>query len=127
MSSGRFDDLARALAAPMPRRRALRLGAGFVVAGAVPWLRTSTARSAPEQDCQGRNELCPTKGSVNCGHTRVGETGACCCYCCSTLEECGGEGGCCCAPERRCNGTCCNEGETCKNGKCFACPPDRKC
>jgi hypothetical protein len=124
MSTGRFDDLARALAAPMPRRRALRLGVGVVLAGAFPSLRPSTARS-DVQDCAGRNELCPTPGHINCGHSIAGQTGACCCYCCATAEECGGGGGAygffCCAPERRCADTCCPEGEVCKNAQCV--PP----
>jgi hypothetical protein len=92
MSASRFDDLARALAAPMPRRRALRLCAGIVLAGAFPWLGASPA-TAGEQDCAGRNELCPTPGSTNCGHRFAGQTGACCCYCCATPAECGGGNG----------------------------------
>jgi hypothetical protein len=126
MSTSRFDDLSRALAAPMPRRRALRLGAGIVLAGVFPSLRASTARAAL-QDCAGRNELCPTPGSTNCGHSRAGETGPCCCYCCATAEECGGgssaRGFFCCAPERRCADGCCTEFETCKNGRCVPVTP----
>ena len=114
MSSDRFDELARTLAQPMPRRRALRLGAGMVLAAAFPWLRPGPAGAAPEQDCAGRNELCPTAGHVNCGHSTAGQTGACCCYCCATAEECGGDGGFCCPPALRCADTCCNPGEICR-------------
>lgn len=126
MSSDRFDELARNLAEPMSRRRALRLAAGAFVAGTLPWLRPATVAASDLQDCAGRNELCAA-GHTNCGHSTAGQTGPCCCYCCEHAEDCGGDGGFCCPPAQRCADTCCLQNQTCQNGKCVSCPLEQEC
>jgi hypothetical protein len=64
-----LDELARSLAQPMPRRRALRLLGGAVVAVAVPgFAKTTKARAASSfHDCEAKGGLlceCNCKGEV---------------------------------------------------------------
>lgn len=66
MSSARIvDDLARSLAQPLSRRRALRLLATSAAALAVPALRPPTAPAAVHRsrasDCRGDTRACPTR------------------------------------------------------------------
>lgn len=68
MSSQDFDQLARAVAAPMSRRRALALAVGTTAAGAMAWLRPSRASAAA---CAG-----PTNAPCGAGATPCGP---CCC------------------------------------------------
>jgi hypothetical protein len=125
MSPSGFDDFARKIAAPMSRRQTLRVAAGLMLAAFLP-ARPGIA-SAGEQDCEGRNELCPTPGSFNCGHSTPGQTGACCCYCCASGDECHCEGGRCFCCANKCGDKCCNKDEQCVDGECVTCPSDRLC
>jgi hypothetical protein len=127
MSPSRFDDFARNIAPPMSRRQTLRAAAGLALAAFLPAVRPGFAAGAPEQDCAGRNELCPTPGSTNCGHSTPGQVGACCCYCCASADQCMCSGSRCFCCPNKCGDKCCNPGETCKNGQCFTCPADRVC
>ena len=57
-----FDDLARTLAQPMPRRRALRLAGGALVAVAVPGITATKAHAT--HDCPAQNAFlcaCPNR------------------------------------------------------------------
>lgn len=91
MTSRGLDNLARKLAAPMPRRRALRLLGGVLAAAAVPGaLRPTAAEARPavgkfttlcNPKCNAANPVkcvCPTKfGCFNAGCGMPGST--CCC------------------------------------------------
>ncbi len=127
MSTSRFDDFARTVATPMSRRQTLRAAAGLALAAFLPAARPSLAAGAAEQDCAGRNELCGS-GNINCGHSTLGQTGACCCYCCDSAEECFCTGkycGCC---KIKCGDTCCNTGQICGDaGQCITCDADHVC
>ncbi len=57
MSERFFDNLARTLASPMPRRRALRLTGAALVAAAVPGLRPRSALGA-SRDCGTKSTPC---------------------------------------------------------------------
>lgn len=150
-----LDDLARVLAEPMSRRRALRLAGASLVAVAVPGVAPSAAHGgsarsrrsntcAPEWQVCAYNEhlCCPPDRPVCCSMVSPssGQHGCCkseahCCggnTCCDpATEECDvsqGFGVCvkhC--PDRRprCGSTCCRAGETCRSGKC--CPSSRLC
>ena len=123
MSTSRFDDFARTVATPMSRRQTLRAAAGLALAAFLPALRPSLAAGAGEQDCAGRNELCPTPGSTNCGHSIPGQVGACCCYCCASKDQCMCAGGRCFCCEVKCGDKCCVKGEVCYHGQCLPdCP-----
>jgi hypothetical protein len=73
--SNLFDDLARTLAQPMPRRGALRaLGVGLAVA-AIPGLRARDARASGTVTCRANEKKCSNgKGSELC----VEAGGTCC-------------------------------------------------
>jgi hypothetical protein len=61
-----LDELARTLAQPMPRRRAVRLLAGAVVAAAVPGVRAPSARAGRRvTSCKPGELLCDGCPSVN--------------------------------------------------------------
>ncbi len=111
MSEGFFDDLARTLASPMPRRRALRFAGAALVAAAVPGLRP---RSAFGFSPCGPDTLC----SSLC-HSSPIYVGACGV---ETKNNCGQigcrlEG---CFTERE---QCCKEGNT----QAWLCPKNYKC
>lgn len=115
-----FDDLARTLAQPMPRRRALRLLGGAVVASAVPGvLRPSRAPGATRTASTGatrtasacpRPGYCPS-GRVDCSVCPGGAPGSC------FLAGCGAPGSeCCClkdAAGRKSGATLCAPGYRC--------------
>ncbi len=144
--SSPFDDLARTLATPLPRRRALRLLGGAVVVAVLPGLRARPAlASRTGLQCPPPTTLCSNgKGSEVC--LDVGET--CCIYPeaivrCKVGTRCGGsinnacvdacstrckDGTCCPRSKGRCvNGTCCPAIRTTtrpgSNGKGVACCP----
>ena len=132
-----LDDLARSLAKPMPRHRALRMFGGALVSIAVPGaLRPPMAWASPagttlttqcNPSCGGNRPLkcvCPAKGGCFIGG--CGEVGStCCCFeesnagipgavVCPPGTRCGGGKGkpnCVCL--RPCGDTCCKVGETC--------------
>ena len=145
-----FDDLARALAQPMPRRRALRLLGGAVAMAAVPGLGPQLARAGSKATCGPGTEPC---SSAN-GLKLCMPTGGVCCYFspetsgytfgllkgCAPGSRCGsgnpgdqcvcdGEydfqsGRCVSAPckgARKCGSKCCREGEVCKNAATSTC------
>jgi hypothetical protein len=126
MVEARFDDFARTLARPMPRREALRLAAATLAGGALAALRPSTAHAAvcTSADPAGSTtcppfggnfaQCCPP-GSTCCAGG--GSQGPQCCgtganltkpYCCS--------GTCCATP--CCGGrSCCQPGQDCCGGR----------
>jgi hypothetical protein len=135
MSSGTFDRLARELARPMSRRRALWLAAGALVAIALPGGRATAASSATTR---GRltKEVCGT-GGLTCEEQFGADVSECCgeatpggfSWCCKP-GECfrnpeTGIGGACCA--NKCGKNCCFGDEECVDGECTSCPGDRLC
>lgn len=135
-----LDELARSLATPMRRRRALRLMGGAVLAAAVPGIATTKARAASRfHDCEpngGRLCECNCAGAVcqricctpkedyvcDCGPVEVG---ARCKRICST--PCGQ--GVCCKPGEYCANfqqkLCCKDGERGCGPVC--CEPNEEC
>lgn len=74
-----FDDLARTLARPLPRRGVLRLLGGALVAAAVPGIATTKARAASSF------HTCARDGGILCECNCKGE--ACQRICCTPKEE----------------------------------------
>jgi hypothetical protein len=146
-----LDELARTVAKPMPRSRALRLLGGALVAVAVPALRPPRAVSAtrlvtsscPVADCPACKAedtyLCclPIKG--NDGKTRCVGRGCCptkpdfhiCCKTKTTTTCCNSETHACgppgvndtatCKCKKPCQGDCCRQDEYCAKGGCRPC------
>ena len=113
MSERFFDELARTLASPMPRRRALRLTGAALVAATVPALRPRSALAGcgPDTPCSSTCHLPPHIGG--CGVE--GPTG------CGSQINCRLSGGCMVEGE-----TCCRGG-TGANEDAWICPKDYKC
>jgi hypothetical protein len=135
-----FDELARSLTRPMPRRRVLRLLGGALVAAAVPGgLRSRPALGAIrgragglglcEKDCSAPFPvpcICPGPDPKYCFET-CGEAGSTCCclkgtdgrpsgaVACPPGTRCGrpGESNCVCV--KTCGTACCGKGEFCAN------------
>ena len=107
-----FDDLARTLATPMPRRRAVRVLGGALVAAAVPGVpnppralagarRSTVVSSVCEKKCSGASPVpCICKGPTH-----------------GCFETCGVAGSTC----------CCLKGADGKNAGAVACPPCTRC
>jgi hypothetical protein len=98
-----IDDVARTLATPMPRRKALRFLSGALATGILGTLGIKEA-GAQNKTC---SPSCP-QGTVCCN-------GVCCnqnAVCCSNV---------CCKPNQVCCGktVCCNQNQ-CNNGRCKA-------
>lgn len=142
MSAGGLDDLARALASSMPRRRALRLAAGALVAVALPGGR-ATAASGATTKAWVTAGCGKGGGGLPCA-TQFGPQVSECCgpidksnpdsnYTCCPPGECWHHPGppypmtTCCPEAYRCRGGCCNDGEKCVEGKCTRCPSDKVC
>ncbi len=97
-----FDDLARTLATPMPRRQVLRLAAVVVVTAAVPGLRPRAAGGAVSGDCTGLTpQKCsaPPDASGNAAFECAGKRDHCCSNTkcagyCRPWQKCDGNGGC---------------------------------
>jgi hypothetical protein len=151
--SARLDELARTLAQPMSRRRALRLAAGALVAASVPGMspRPALAGRTRTGACdQGYFECkCPSANGLFfracCPKNIPGKQYVCECFadraqctakgcppgsqacgedCCEPYEIC--EGGKCVCPER-CGSKCCDEGSKCENPKkSLCCTPNWK-
>ena len=108
-----FDDLARILASPLPRRQALKLFSGALAAGV---LGAVGVRRAAAQDA-----LCPP--AHVCGTNCCLLTEHCCKpatrkpYCIKNTQICCGNTAC--GPHEVCCKTvCCAPGQTCVNGRC---------
>lgn len=134
-----FDDLARTLARPMPRRRALRLVGGLLVAAAMPGaLRTSAALGGPKSShrmstcsptCSNSAAIpmaCPVAPAKDICFITCAEPGSkkCCLFeagkpsgivACPDGYDCpkGGRGSCVCL--KNCGGNCCKTTEYCAN------------
>lgn len=136
MSERFFDDVARTLARPMPRRRALRLIGAALTTTATAALWPRSARSNPpvncpsgskpcERGCCGEHEICCPKGDgvhaacclegQRCCHDEWGR--AACCGCTTGFTECGDD--------------CCPEGFLCGGSAerriCVYCPSRQVC
>jgi hypothetical protein len=109
-----FDDVARILAKPAPRRQALRLAAGVFAAGILGALGLKASGQDAKPDA--------------CGplHVACGAHGLCCpvtAKCCITEAR-----GAFCAPSKLdicCAATACGPKEVCCHGVC--CPPGQTC
>jgi Group XII secretory phospholipase A2 precursor (PLA2G12) len=142
MSGELLDDLARTLAEPMPRRRAVRLLAGALVGAALPLGRPAlghagTARAQRASGCAPNLRQCAGTGGkdIACcspvdhccigGRDSIGNLQVACCppgtTCCVT-----GIYPYCCAAGTTCNpkGTVCVQASTCAG---IVCPPGHKC
>jgi hypothetical protein len=125
MRPGSFDDIARTLAEPMPRRRALRVAGAALVASVLPGLRPGGASASPcgpdtpcSSICHSGNLIgaCGTDTTNSCGQVGCRLEG-----CLSPGEKCcrGGDHPWICNEEDRCGSV---------NGPhCIACPDERKC
>lgn len=127
MSERVFDDLARRLAQPMPRRRALRLLGAAVAMAAVPALRPGLASGRSRQ-----RQGCPNPSSLPCPAQHKCCVAGSDAWCCPDTHECQRGIARCLAPcpdgRRRCgtNIFCCEGGEACVGGKCVkTCPSGR--
>ena len=119
MDDHRFDDLARALANRLPRRRLLQRAAG-VLGGALLAGRAARARAQACAQCLPAWQCCGTGHAIPC----CAADGTCCDQiCCNAGYAC--VGGFCqaCEPEKRCGSACCTAEQTCENGQCVAACP----
>lgn len=135
MSERFFDDLARTLASPMPRRRAIRLAGGALVAAALPGVFPRNALAGCGKDTKCMEDTCHDADAGHIGGCGVeGKTG------CGSQVNCRLTGGCLIAGD-----TCCRAGVgpkedawICPKGtecdykvpsarRCTTCPPARKC
>ena len=147
MSERFFDNLARTLASPMPRRRALRVAGAALVTAAVPGIRPRTARAAGELSV---DTPCSGSGGVFCGYAvNDGFNYGCCgnpavpfvccnqnekvgSWCCREGYTCGpGDGkgrkpNCICDGDE-CGAKCCPKHQECEGGKCVPCTSEHKC
>ncbi|MEZ5098570.1 MAG: hypothetical protein R3C15_01920 [Thermoleophilia bacterium] len=147
MTDRLFDELARSLARPVPRRSALRLLGAALVAAAVPAVRTAGARAAapggddPCPTCAGRPGTAPccvrlsaTTARIAIGQCYDLDTEQCCtgvvaytrdglptAWICQKHEVCNPDGEAICAcpgGSPRCSGECCPLGARCVEGAC---------
>src|SRR4051812_28480284 len=132
MGQDLLDDLARALATPMPRRTAMRMLAVGLGAAALPGLTPRRARAAaPLTPCQNGGKFCgyPDGGGYNlgCCMGANGDTRTVCCpgqsgvygsCCCGTGYSCTFPGStdknCCTCKGVECGNACCKRGEYCE-------------
>jgi FecR protein len=125
MSDPDLDGLARTLAQPMPRRRAVRVMAVGFVAAAFPALRPRRAVAqggCGPSTCQ---DLFPGYKCCPLGQCCPGDA-----YCCAQTRECCPAGEVCldkpgsvecCLPERVCGAECCPADYECRGGECIFC------
>jgi hypothetical protein len=135
-----FDELARTLATPMPRRKAVQIIGGAVAAAAVPAFKAAEAHANPNplrlgafRPTEGCGGVC-TAPKVVCGFEVTSKTGnvGCnvgCCHvpgdkttavCCNQNHATGSW---CCPEEYRCG-----DGTGTGQGNCIhVCPPNRNC
>ena len=136
MGADPFDDLARILAKPMPRRRALGVLAVGVGAAVAPGMTGRWAWAADQPApcstggsfCGNVNPLGKTGYNIGCCRGATGNTRTVCCpgipgvvgsLCCPTGYTCGNTSAnstenCKCASGVVCGGTCCKRGEYCE-------------
>jgi hypothetical protein len=136
MGDDLFDDLARVLAKPMPRRKALRMLAVGLAAAAAPGITTRRARAADQPPpCSQGGKFCGNvdplgkKGyNIGCCLGAGGDTRTVCCpgipgvigsLCCPTGYTCGNTHAgstenCKCSSAVVCGGKCCKKGEYCE-------------
>jgi hypothetical protein len=106
-----FDDVARTLASPIPRRRAcaqiLRgLGVAALASLGIPQTALAAKCDPKKGETQCGPDKCCKKAEQCCGKTCCGKSDKCCGdKCCGNGREC-------------CNGVCCKGGEECVGGKC---------
>ncbi len=123
-----LDDVARSLANPLPRRKALKQLGGLFLGGLAARLATARA-NAQEEDRDGCHGRCREKGGKCCEASSgpnfcVPLNRVCCGNRSSASCEagdrcCGGQS--CCPEGRHCCGTvCCGQGLVCRNGRCTA-------
>jgi len=99
-----FDDIARVLAGPLPRRRAIFQAAGLLAGAALAGLRPAISE-ADTVCCDPQTNRCCPPGVACCG--LGGPHGA---------PNCCGHGQTCCNPA---TGACCSPGELCCRGACL--------
>lgn len=141
-----LDDIARVLAAPIPRRTALRLLSSTIAGGVLTSLgiRSAQAQSpdvfgnnngnnsqkcgnstcSHNQSCctSGSQPFCISQGKTCCGNTGCDSNHICCntgyqAFVITQGKQCCGNGSCQ-GHETCCNGKCCAQGYTCFEGKC---------
>jgi hypothetical protein len=130
-----LGELARTLATPMSRSRAVKLLGATLVSAAFPIGRMRPAEAASVAGCAGK-----CAGQVKCCKQCPGKYGGILFICCAQGQTCRWEApsaqykcgrvGCkdatrCKKGERACGDKCCKQGQTCCDGKC--CPADEKC
>lgn len=133
-----LDDVARALAAPMSRRRALHIAGAALLAAAVPGRGTAarTVRSRTAGCGKGGGGLSCTKQfgpqiSECCGPIDRSDPDSN--YTCCPPGECWHTGSgrtsttTCCPVAFRCGTSCCSEGEQCVDGTCTRCADEHVC
>lgn len=119
MSEKLFDELARALAEPLPRRGALRLLGSLVVAAATPGSAAAATRATSAIKSTGSVFWCKAKVRAADGQP------------CNGGGDCDGE--CCGGGELCCTGVCCNPRTqrcgpvTGGRGSCVRCPGPARC
>lgn len=145
-----FDEIARSLARPMPRRRLLSVVGVALLTASVPALRPRTARAGTAARGFARDAPCSFTGGQFCGFPvnngfnigccwKKGEKFVCCnhnkkvgSWCCRDGYTCGpgdyslGRPNCMCAG-RDCGGKCCAKNQECENGECVNCTSERRC
>ncbi len=141
-----FDDLARVLAKPIPRRTALRIVAVGMATVVVPGIRPRWAGAALAAPCSSGGTFCGYQDigvsyNLGCCMGAGGDTRTVCCpgksgvvgsLCCSTGYRCGNTvanapENCICDSKVVCDGKCCKRGEYCETrifGEDFC---ERKC
>ena len=111
-----IDDLARTIATPMSRSRALRLIGGVVVGALIPWSRRAYAATCGMGSSACPSQTDPTRPQVCCFINGSGTINTCC----KTTESC-------CKSLANPTVTCCQPGEACgigntKQAICIPCP-----
>src|SRR5450755_3331039 len=115
-----LDDVARILASPLPRRRALKLVSGALAGGilAALDLRPAAAQNDAKPKCPPRTTKCGT-GSLCCSSTQTCCTTSATPFCATQGKTCCGKTSCS-SGQTCCKGVCCGKNQVCKNGRCQA-------
>jgi hypothetical protein len=129
-----FDQAARVIASPMPRRKALKALGGAAAAGILASLgiKTASAQAACQPACPtnqfccttGTKPFCRTAKKICCGNGTCPSDQFCCTdgakpFCRTAKKTCCGDVAC--GPDQTCCvGKCCPKGQGCVNGRCQA-------